>query len=683
MSLLSKLLFFTLGFAFSSLLYSYWYILFHSNDNSTAFTDLKKEEKGNDGVSSNNSLHPRPHPADGSPSSSFSSNASSILSDSLFRKEDKCSILNLHSLSPSYIWNRNLDQVFLASRHLQDFKEEYKWHDFTARLLYIINTQRMQNGIKTLPKRYWDQIGYVLEIVWKRYQYVQQQSKLQQKKIQRGDPPRKLHILVMGGSVTMGVQCHNNPVEETSRFSRRNCAWPTRLEQFLNSLVSSQGEVLEDVVQVDVITLGGTNTESAIKIWEYSLFPENMPHPDIIIHGYATNDMHVLSEREAMEKGISLEEMILQVNQNFVRTVLKPQLNCQDRPPPLLLYFDDYLGNEQREILKTGAFSRAAQMLSTYYGFGLISYADVVRHLVYGDTTEEWFSPSEWPKRQVHPGMGMHISSMWTMAFYFLHVASVYCSGVNGIGNSDDGRADNKGEENYIPGNGLPVLRDKNKILLGEPRRTPKILPPVLDHLTSLDTISTKWQELEASSSFSTDTNKCDLAAQSLERRRKPCVFSWVSGLERKFDKRSHLDGRMKPVLLSNHGWGSVEDSGKLGFQANKGTGSMFEMKVKADVLKIQTLNFMVMTSYGEKWKDSMIHVEAFVDRYGQISSPGSDPVKHLDIQGFHYRNTSETYNYKLDLEEHFVQPNDVLRVRVELKSGSTFKFMGMAFCDH
>jgi hypothetical protein len=350
-----------------------------------------------------------------------------------------------------------------------------------------------------------------------------------------------------------------------------------------------------------------------------------MPHPDIIIHGYATNDMHVLSEREAMEKGISLEEMIFQVNQNFVRTVLKPQANCQDRPTPLLLYFDDYLGNEQIEILKTVAFSRAAQLLATYYGFGLISYADVVRHWVYGDTTEDWFSPSEWPKRQVHPGMGMHIASMWTMAYFLLRVASVYCSGVSGRESMDAGR-------NYKEGNGLPVLRNKDKILAGEPRRTPKVLPPILDHHTSLDTISMEWQALETSSTLFMDSTKCDATVQSLERMRKPCVFSWVSGLERKFDKRSHLDARMKSVLLSNHGWESVEDNGKLGFQAIKGTGSVFEMKVKADLLKIQTLNFMVMTSYGEKWKDSMIHLEAFVDRYGQFKSQTCDPLKYLDI---------------------------------------------------
>lgn len=564
---------------------------------------------------------------------------------------DMCSAFNLQSSSASSIWSQHLKDIFFASRHDQDEKNEYVWHDFTAILLNYISPRRLQTSIKTLPSRYWDQVGKVLQIAWDRYQFQQSKAK--------GVKPRKLNILVMGGSVTMGVFCQNNPVQETSRFTRRNCAWPTRLGQFLNHL-------FDDIVNVHMITLGGTNTESAIRIWDYALFPSDMSHPDIVIHAYSTNDMHVLSENEAIKRGITLEDMILQVNQDFIRTVLKPPTSCKDRPTPLLLYYDDYIGNEQREILKTNSFGRAASTLSNYYGFGLISYADAVRDLVYGDTDEDWFSPNTWPERQVHPGMGMHISSMWFVAFNLLNIATAYCSGGN-VSTGIDGSSE------YEPIGGLPALRSTDK-LDGEPKPVPLSLPPELNTNTSLDDISSKWQEHIQSMDF--DASACDQSDRLIER----CIFSWVGGLERKFDKPKHLEERMKPVLVSNKGWVASADNGKLGFEATK-SGAAFEMIFLVETLDVQTLNFMVMTSYGEKWEGSKIRVDAFVDRSGK--GKAKIPTNTMEIVGFHDRHTSETYNYKLDLEEERAFSKDILRVRITLVGGSTFKFMGMAICDH
>ena len=39
------------------------------------------------------------------------------------------------------------------------------------------------------------------------------------------------------------------------------------------------------------------------------------------------------------------------------------------------------------------AFSNAIETLSSYYGFGIISYPAAVRDLIYGDSEETWFSP--------------------------------------------------------------------------------------------------------------------------------------------------------------------------------------------------------------------------------------------------------------------------------------------------
>lgn len=576
--------------------------------------------------------------------------------------DDFCTALQqkFSSLSSSFIWSHHLTDIFKGSRHFQDY--HFEWHDFTALLMKYITPRRLQTSVKALPYRHWDKVGEILNVAWNRYQFLKQQeangsaaTEQQETNERVATEPRKVSILVMGGSVTMGVQCLNNPVMQSSRFARRNCAWPTRLSILFESMFPG-------LVRVDQITLGGTNTESAKTIWDYALFPSDMPHPDIVIHAYSTNDMHVLSERKAMEMGVTLEDMILKVNQDFIRTILKPPSSCKDRPPPLLLYYDDYIGNEQKEIVKTHSFGKAAQVLANYYGFGLISYADAVRELIYADTKEDWFSPSNWPERQVHPGMGMHISSMWFVAYNLLNTATAYCvSSEKLLGKTEDG---------------IPPLRNNNKKLKGEPKPVPIALPPELNNKTNLDDISSQWQE-SAHSKNLFKLSECPPTGRLLSR----CLFSWIGGMERSFEQPKHLEKRMKPVRVSNDGWKASADNNKLGYEATK-NGATFEIKlpVLEESLEIQTLNFMVMTSYGEKWKDSKIAVNVYIDRAG---TRNETIVKTMDILGYHDRNTSETYNYKLDLEGDTALPKDILRMKITLVGGSTFKIMGMAMCDH
>jgi len=74
---------------------------------------------------------------------------------------------------------------------------------------------------------------------------------------------------------------------------------------------------------------------------------------------------------------------------------------------PLIIYLDDYVGNEQDKGLKTMAFSSALKTIAKYYRIMSVSYADAIRHIVYAHTRETWFS-SKWYEndeylRQVHP----------------------------------------------------------------------------------------------------------------------------------------------------------------------------------------------------------------------------------------------------------------------------------------
>lgn len=453
---------------------------------------------------------------------------------------------------------------------------------------------------------------------------------------------------------------------------------------------------MEWYIPIHSLAMGGTNTPVGTNIWDYGLMPSNMPYPDIIINAYSTNDMHVMSVNEAKNSNMTLEEMIMKVNQKFVRKVLQPRFgaSCIKRQP-LLMYFDDYIGNEQRMILETNAFSRASNVLSSYYGFNLISYADTVKDLVYWNTTEDWFSPFGWPDRQIHPGMGMHIASSWVVGFNMLNLAVTYCSlnstttsfdSDNGIDNHEERRT-----KKYLPINGLPELRDKDRKLSGEPFEVPNILPPELNDALSIDDISDIWMEkLKGNTNHRSTSGKnmveCDYN-DSDESMPHPCFYSWIQGMNGLSSEV--LTEKMKSVLVHNDGWEAIVDHNKLGYIPTKVDAS-FEIEFKNITSPALTLNFMFIKSYGDKWEGSQVTVDAFItsalDGIGDSNKSNNiQPTKSMNMTGFHDKNTSETYTVEMDLKSDGYDKGvegEILNVRVKLSGGSTFKIVGMAVCD-
>lgn len=192
------------------------------------------------------------------------------------------------------------------------------------------------------------------------------------------------------------------------------CAWPTRLEQFVNTFVKltlneHQPGTVQDLIQVHTLAVGGTNTATGRAVLEFDVLPPEASQPDILINAYSTNDMHVLTMQEALESNVTIRDLVFSMHQDFIRTVMKCPHNR-----PVLFWLDDYIGNEQREILATQELAQSMHVLSNYYGFGYVSYADAVRSSVYSDTKETMFSPAGWytgsgsrMKREIHPGQGM------------------------------------------------------------------------------------------------------------------------------------------------------------------------------------------------------------------------------------------------------------------------------------
>ena len=143
----------------------------------------------------------------------------------------------------------------------------------------------------------------------------------------------------------------------------------------------------------------------------------------------------------------------------------------------------------------------------------------------------------------------------------------------------------------------------------------------------------------------------------------------------------------MKLVVTRNDGWEAADGSRKLGYVATK-EGASFDMEFNNLSASVQTLNFLVMKSYGEKWEGSRIKVDAVVTTAAAAADAevGNEHSKSIEITGFHDRQTSETYTVQLDLRsdgQHGARKSDNLKVSIKLIGGSTFKIMGMAFCDH
>ena len=643
-----------------------------------------------------------------------------------------CDLLPAPFPSAASLWSSHLERIHEASRHESD--PEYKHHDFVALLLHYMTGTRLERSIDTIPMDF-GHVGRVLEVGYRRWSYFRGRPGADASK--DPDAPRPLHVLVMGGSVAAGVVCHFNPSYQGGTGKRRACAWPRRLESFVNGVLGAP------VIRVHDSSQGGTNSESGETLWRYGIFPPDRPHPDILINGYSTNDVHVNTIRKAQGRNQTLEASLWDNVQRFIRSVLT---GCD---PPLLIYFDDYLGNEQNSILDTMAGSQTQHLLSAYYGTMAVSYAGAVRDLTYSSTEEEWFSPHSWYEgtertwsRQIHPGSGPHTAMAWTIAYGLLNLLTTYCGvtpperrgrrgerlGTAGGGTS---RAEVGGRNGttaawghgYRATHGLPELRGVGRgggeggggggaprVVPGGPLPLPDSLPPVLDADLTLDAVSAKWVDEAAAAAAAAKEEEEEQQEQRPDpsgggrggsssscASRNPCVLSFLAGSERGLDQPSQLDARLAPYLTMNEGWTSESDHGKLGLvpaapegggSAPSGGGARFALEVKELEQPVRVITVMALQSYGPRWEGSRVAVRAEASS-SSTSSPfsSSHGYRHLlpeavVLSGEHGRSTSELYNHEIVLGGGGAPAGEDLRVEVELVGGTTFKIMGMALCS-
>ncbi len=255
-------------------------------------------------------------------------------------------------------------------------------------------------------------------------------------------PP--VQIAVFGGSVTEGRDCNKMPIEVNvtqdqadtlpqRRIIGRGCSWPYRLQWLFNRALQHS-----NIVVITNLAVGGTNSYLSMPIIQHWLYPEHSPlltaagggGVDVIINAYATNDNLPQWNRprnttiDRYHTDVSLYKI-----QDFLKTCRLSQ-PCQD-PPPLVLYMDDYVGNQANVLLGETQVHDMTQEIGRYGdgSMGHVSSMDALwRPFILPNTNETLFSP-KWKEDhvEVHFGMPGHAARAWIFAYALLQWTVEYC----------------------------------------------------------------------------------------------------------------------------------------------------------------------------------------------------------------------------------------------------------------
>lgn len=530
------------------------------------------------------------------------------------------------SFSASQIWQQYLPKVINASMNT-DVPEgtetaslKVQLEKLHTLLEHVLPPSRLRKGVRNLPSSNHGTVKHIVEKL--------------QKRVSDPDNNPPLQIAVFGGSVTLGRECY--PYIR-HRLAEPTCAWPFRLEKLINEMFG------KEVVKITNLALGGTGSNVGTRMVKYWMFPEALKEsngPDVIINSYSTNDGSTAPTFDFM----------IDAHQNFIRAALESKA-CDT--PPLVISVDDYLGNARGandHLSEELVYAMAAGQVAKWYDTVSISYADVVRDIVYKDTSDKTF----FKYGDVHFGHLGHQTVAWTVAFALLELLGNYCD--------DEQRLQIESP-----------LNNETKLLTSVP-----ILPPPLADDLYVSNITKAWSASE--NGAYQDGLDVDCAnMNTTATRRDPCITAWVAQTGNGFGG-SELQNFLRRHQSSNDGWGveKSNDDGwanKVGYVSNKPNATItFEFKDIATHVKVVTIFFL--RSYGEKWKDSKA-------RFSVTSSNNETaPLGQLNITGVHDMPYSLTLSEKIVLADP-VEKGQTLHLKVDLISGSSFKITGMALCEY
>ena len=661
------------------------------------------------------------------------------------------------------------------------------------------SNQRFEGAIRTVPHHY-PSLERVYSILEARLNYIIQQQ-YQKPQLSTPHPP-PLKILVFGGSIVEGVGCDEwSRVDlkvtknSTSRAAAgaseqtktlRTCSWPYRLESFLNKIVhqligaapggGSPTVRLPPLVQVHNLAVGGTNSDAALPVLRYWLTGDSSvfePYgADIVINSYSANDN--LPPAFHATKNTTVDHFhakrVYKRNQDFLDAAIafaqSPSVagvaaatrakaipcdagaisqtqqadvaSIATKTYPIVLYVDDYIGNQQESIIGEGTLQEVMTLLIHEYQYlGLVGYvspANMVREYVLANTSETVLSPKWVDKRgdyaiNVHFGLSTHVYIVWTVSYALLKMTLDFCDDDHGARTLQQRALLRRLScaSNTSPMTS-PEEHQQRRRLRNSMRRVKHVqsTPPSVSQ-AALSTVSEWWNRSNADAMAGMmkqdvcagEHNNVGIWAASSHN---PCVFAFLAAPLGTHQQEAKLHQYLQRFIIPSNAGGVVGGwqpknnfrhggfQNKLGFVASKPNATV-TLALQHIEKPVRVLTIHYLKSYGPNWNDAKTRftLEVF---YKQSKTY----TKEFILEGFHAQNTSISYGFRLDLnqdsqEQFFAEKKGAaaaaasdslpaatstssnkdreiapigssIRFRMDLISGRNFKINAMLFCS-
>ncbi len=600
--------------------------------------------------------------------------------------------LGAESLSTSHIWEKlkpkilnatyfypsNLSQQLEPKNMMQPYQN---WIDDIFSF-YTADRLRRSIGNPAPPK-------HMMRLI-RKIQEIQKYNSDLETSSQDDAQKKNLRILVLGGSVTAGHECHlpnflglNKKREKSiADIAHKECAWAGRLEHLLNGVFFGG----DRVVTVDNIASGGQTSEWGAIVLENRLFHDPDKLPDVVISAFSAN--------EAVDPNRA-ERVLYDLMQDFIAAANNLQ-TCDDHSP-LIIMADDFYGDSPYKALRQTGY---VLMSSTWYNIMAVNYASVVKYKVFAEQFSFTGShPLTGSQFTTHLGLPSHLGMAWTVLF------NIVDAFVNVCNDFDIGIVHNE-EEKYDPPSywGATIAhfeREKeyesvqDTGFIGDNDLLPTLQrgEPPTKHIGRIgrgrpDSANVVGEHL-AKNIAGNDAYCSSSDAENSSSIVKGCSYAWISHQlpSPDFVTKEQLAEEMDKVVISNNGW--IADGDPV---VNPRTGwytynenSSFSMKIENVAIDTDFVLIYSMKSYGPNFIGSRLNITTEVLRgsnrdSNDMNTPGHG-LEPFEIEGYHTTRSSVHFPHKIPISGG-AKVGDTVIFHAKLTGGSHFKIAGIAFCS-